>query len=199
MTEILNKINKASSVFYCQHILDSINNLSELCDFTASNDNGTGVIEYLKNASLYEEDANLSRTYIIRDKKTDDIVGYFSLKSGLASVNERLIKDDQITFDTIPAIELANFAVNNTYKNKHPKIKEIGTTIFMDFILPIVKYISEYIGVTILIIYALPYESLIKFYQKIGFLRLDPETEQLLHNRVKPYYDHDCIFMFQKI
>lgn len=46
MTEILNKINKASSVFYCQHILDSINNLSELCDFTASNDNGTGVIEY---------------------------------------------------------------------------------------------------------------------------------------------------------
>lgn len=199
MTEILNKINKASSVFYCQHILDSINNLSELCGFTASNDNGTGVIKYLKNASLYEEDANLSRTYIVRDKKTNDLVGYFSLKSGLASVNERLIKDDQITFDTIPAIELANFAVNNAYKNKHPKIKEIGTTIFMDFILPIVKYISEYIGVTILIIYALPYESLIKFYQKIGFLRLDPETEQLLHNRVKPYYDHDCIFMFQKI
>lgn len=48
MTEILNKINKTSSVFYCQHILDSINNLSELCNFTASNDNGTGVIEYLK-------------------------------------------------------------------------------------------------------------------------------------------------------
>ena len=48
MTEILDKINKSSSVFYCQHILDSINNLSELYNFTASNGNGTGVIKYLR-------------------------------------------------------------------------------------------------------------------------------------------------------
>lgn len=197
---ILQMVNEQSSIFYCQHILDGINNIADLMTFKVDHQEGSGLVEYLQRASIYEEDANLNRTYIVRDKKDNDIVGFFSLKCGLASTNEhKNSENSQNIFDTVPAIELANFAVNNSYKEKYPDNKGIGATIFMNFILPIVEYVAKYVGISILILYALPYDNLINYYQKLGFSRLNPEAEQLLHSRIKPVYDGSCIFMFQKI
>ena len=139
----------------------------------------------------------MSKIHIYIYKKDNDIVGFFSLKCGLASTNEhKNSENSQNIFDTVPAIELANFAVNNSYKEKYPDNKG---TIFMNFILPIVEYVAKYVGISILISYALPYDNLINYYQKLGFSRLNPEAEQLLHSRIKPAYDGSCIFMFQKI
>ena len=60
------------------------------------------------------------RTYIVRDQVTDEIAGYFAIKAAMMSVNERKKVDrrtgkERIYFDTMPGIEIANFAVNETY------------------------------------------------------------------------------------
>ena len=103
------------------------------------------------------------------------------------------------TFDTIPGVEIANFAVNEVYQENHPDLKGLGLIIFNDFIIPIIQKAAESIGVKIIYIFALPFERLIRRYHDYGFLRLDSASEDELHKRLKPNYDEDCIFMFQQL
>ena len=42
------------------------------------------------------------RTYLVRDRDTHELVAYFSLKAGLASVGE-VQEGGQAEFDTVPA------------------------------------------------------------------------------------------------
>ena len=138
------------------------------------------------------------RTYFVRDNSSSEFVGYFSLKAGLISFNEGgtgSIAD----FDTLPGVELANFAVNGVYANKHPKLKCLGFRIFNDFIVPIVEKVSESVGVKIIYIFALPFDGLIRQYGRYGFNRLPAEQEDELHRRLKPRYDSECIFMYQML
>ena len=108
--------------------------------------------------------------------------------------------DKKITFDTMPGIELADFAVNSKYINAHPKSKGTGIVIFNDFIRPIAEKAADYIGARILYIFALPYPKLMKHYQeKYGFVRLPSAAEAKLHCRIKPIYDKSCVFMYQLI
>ena len=108
------------------------------------------------------------RTYIVRDNRSSEMVGYFSLKAGLISYNERDIPVydevtgeeviDEVTgekkmrrvFDTLPGAELADFAVNQRYIDNHPDIKGVGLVIYNSFILPVVREASETIGIKIL-------------------------------------------------
>lgn len=70
--------------------------------------------------------------------------------------------------------------------------------VFREFILPLARRAAEIIGVHLLYIFALPYDELIARYQEVYcFQRLDPESEDALHSRVKPSYDERCIFMYQ--
>ena len=120
----------------------------------------------------------------------------------MISVNERKIfwkGKEKETFDSIPAIELANFAVNNTYKESHPEYEGIGKIIFFDFIKPLVREVSEKIGVKSLYIYALPVERLIEYYKSLNFERVEAFIEEKLHKRLRPLYDEECIFMFQTL
>ena len=145
------------------------------------------------------------RTYLVRDNVTDECVGYFSLKAGLISMNEIEVEiEDSETgehkivreFDTLPGVELANFAVNSSYINAYPYLKGVGYVIFTEFIIPMIEEAAKYIGVKMVYLFALPHDRLIGRYQRYGFRRLPEEQENDLHRRLKPRYDESCRFMY---
>lgn len=195
-----------SELFYCDHLGVSENDEADIMSFTIDRDEGAGLLDYIQHHAFPEEDAGIMRTYVVRDNRSSEMVGYFSLKAGLISLNERQVesidtktgeKKEVTVFDTLPGVEMANFAVNSTYVNNHKELKGLGVVIFNQFILPIVRQASENIGVKILYIFALPYEDLIKSYQdRYGFSRLGDPYEDELHKRLKPFYDRWCKFMY---
>ena len=187
-----------NETFYCDHIGKSGNDLQDIQSFSVKDVRGAGLADYLKDIAVDDENNGIMRTYLVRDNNSLELVGYFSLKAGLISFNEGgtgAVAD----FDTLPGVELANFAVNGVYANKHPKLKGLGFRIFNDFIVPIVEKVSESIGVKIIYIFALPFDGLIRQYGRYGFIRLPAEREDELHRRLKPRYDSECIFMYQML
>ncbi len=109
------------------------------------------------------------------------------------------VNENKHRFDSIPCIELSNFAVNADYISNHPKAKGIGKYIFAKYVLSIAEAAQALIGVKILCIFALPYNSLISRYESMGFKRLPAKEEKQLHSRIKPNYDAKCIFMYQEL
>ena len=53
--------------------------------------------------------------------------------------------------------------------------KNLGSTVFAEFVLPFVNFIRSLVGIQAIYIYALPEDKLIKHYKTMGFHRLDPE------------------------
>ena len=182
--------------FYCEHLLENTVNELLIKNFTVKNPSGENLANYLKLFSVPSETSNENRTYLIKDKITNEIAGYFSLRNGLFTLNDQLNPERMIT---VPAIELSNFAVNEIYRKGHPDAMKIGRAILYDFVIPIVKYIQSFTAVQALYIYALPEERLINHYISLGFNRLNKDDEKFVHQHVKPAYDKDCIFMFQII
>lgn len=206
-----------SELFYCNHLGVSENDERDIMNFVIRDEKGAGLLQYIQHYAFPDEDEGTMRTYMVRDNRSNELVGYFSLKAGLYSYNERdaVVIDERTgkelideetgkpktrrVFDTLPGIELADFAVNHAYIRNHPDLKGVGLVIYNNFILPIVKEAAEIIGIKILYIYALPYEELISRYEKYGFSRLAPQYERQLHSRLKPGYDDSCIFMFRAL
>lgn len=176
-----------------EHIFDSPENLDLISSFTVAN-KAYGLESYLKNQAAKDERENVARTYLVKDKMTGELVCYFSLRTGL--VTFQIVND---MFDTFPAIELSNFAVNDTYKRNHTDVQSIGRYVFEIFILPIVRCMAKYVGVNSLYIYALPNDKLIEHYQIMGFTRLPADEEKFVQQHVKPKYDEGCIFMYQTV
>lgn len=189
-------LNIKHALFYYEHLFDNPNNLEQIKNFAIRERSGFGLELYLKETAAFDEEHLLNSTYLVKDKKSHDIVGYFSLKTGLFTVESPTIEG---YFDTIPSVELSNFAVNALYRANHPEVKQIGEILFRSFILPTVQHIQNFVAVKALYIYALPEEKLISHYQKLGFSRLDDEEEKFVHSHVKPKYDADCIFMYQTL
>ncbi len=190
----MNILPLQTSSFVYEHLFDSPKNLSKIKHFTVANESGLGLVSYLNNVAPSDEEDNSARTYIIKDNETDEIAGYFSLRAGLFTIN---IEDDY--FYSVPAAELSNFAVNDSYRKKHPYRKNLGSTIFYEFVLPLVHYLKDFIGIQAVYIYALPQDRLIDHYGTMGFLRLSEEDEKFVHEHVKPKYDDTCIFMYQML
>lgn len=187
-------LNIKHALFYYEHLFDNPNNLEQIKNFAIRERSGFGLELYLKETAAFDEEHLLNSTYLVKDKKSHDIVGYFSLKTGLFTVESPTIEG---YFDTVPSVELSNFAVNALYRANHPEVKQIGEILFRSFILPTVQHIQNFVAVKALYIYALPEDKLISHYQKLGFSRLDDEEEKFVHSHVKPKYDADCIFMYQ--
>ena len=195
-----------NDLFYCNHIGASVQDEHDISCFTVRDEKGLGLLDYIRHYAFPEEDAGIMRTYMIRDNLSSELVGYFSLKAGLISLNEReeVIIDPEtgeekkkVVFDTLPGVELANFAVNQTYIRNHPDLKGVGLVIFNSFIRPIIRQSAENIGIKILYLFALPYQELMSRYKEYGFSRLDDPYEDQLHSRLKPFYDESCRFMYQ--
>lgn len=179
--------------FTIEHLLDSSENPDLVNNFSVGNE-ASGLELYLKNQAAFDEKEKLCRTYLVKDKATHELAGYFSLRTGLITLQVY-----ENSFDSIPAIELANFAMNANYRKKHPEVTKLGFYIFRSFILPLANAMSSYIGVNSLYIYSLPIEKLIKHYKTMGFSRLPKEQEKFVQNHVKPKYDEGCIFMYQNL
>ena len=185
-----------NELFYCTHISSSDSDRADIAKFTVRHKTGMGLVYYLQNQAIDDEDAGLMRSYLVRSKITNELAGYYSIKAGLVSTNEHRLFTR--SFDTIPGIELANFAANASFTEKFD-IKGMGSVIFGDFVLPIISQASLKIGVNIIYLFALPYDSLIKTYLGYGFKRLNKRQEARLHHRLKPNYDKSCIFMFRRL
>lgn len=176
-----------------EHLFDSSENEELIASFSVAN-NAYGLESYLKKQAVKDEKENYARTYLVKDKATRELVCFFSLRTGLITIQSG---DDQ--FDTTPAIELSNFATNSIYRRNHPEIRELGVHVFDVFILPIVRCMAKYVGVNSLYIYALPNDKLIEHYQIMGFTRLPADEEKFVQQHVKPKYDEGCIFMYQTV
>ena len=74
-----------SELFYCNHLGASENDEKDIMKFSIDRDEGSGLLEYLQNYALTEEENGIMRTYIVRDKISSEVAGYFSLKA-LASL-----------------------------------------------------------------------------------------------------------------
>lgn len=182
-----------TQIFSLEHLNDSPENEKLISEFKVGNA-ADGLENYLKNTALKDEENNFCRTYLVKDKTTGEVACYFSLRTGLITM--QVYKE---AFDSIPAIELSNFAVNEAYRTNHPEVKGIGAYTFKYFILPIARCLAKYIGISSLYIYALPEEKLINHYKKLGFVRLPPKLEKFIQHHVKPKYDEGCIFMVQTL
>lgn len=156
---------------------------------------GYGLEYYLKHNAIPDEKIKMSRTYLVRTSDTKELVAYFTLRTGLITVSRGVLKG----FDTYTGIELANFAVNDMYKEANEAIPKLGSYLFNQFILPLVGEISEYVGAAYLYIFALPENKLIAHYRTMGFREGEKKASRYVYSHVKPAYDKDCIFMFQKI
>ena len=165
--------------------------------FSIANKEGGFLADYLKKCALSDEEKGRSRTYLIYDMRTDEIVAYFALKAGFVSLNEARLSLKREFAE--PGVELSNFAVNGAYVRKHPEAKGAGAGIFRSFILPTVYQAANIVGVRILYIFALPHKGLIEYYTTLGFVRLSKAQEDSIHRRIKPRYDRGCIFMYQVI
>lgn len=189
----IKKVELEDSDFSIEHIFDSPENKNLISDFKALNA-AQGLEDYLKYQASNDENELNARTYLVKDKATFELAGYFTLRSGLITVQSY-----HESFDTIPAVELSNLAINGIYRENHLDKKRLSLLFLRQFILPIAKTMSKYVGVRSLYIYALPDEKLIEHYEKLGFSRLPKKQEKFVQNHVKPKYDEDCIFMFQNL
>ncbi len=180
----------------CCHVSVKTRDIADIKSFEIAHpETGAGLDRYLKYHALFDEHSGVMRTYLVRFKSTHECVGYFSLKAGLVSVNEERASDG-ITFDTVPGVELANFAVNNAFVQKH-NTKGLGYLLFSGLIAPFVLEHAKTLGIYMIYLFALPYEPLMKTYESYGFHRLPHKAEEQLHQRLKPAYDESCIFMYQ--
>ena len=183
-----------NEIFYCESLLANEENLQMIQKFHVAAETGLGLEMYLKRHALSDELSHEARTYLVKDNVTNEIVSYFSLKTGtVASRKKRNFFQSEI--DSLPAVELANFAVNSVYKVAHKEQTGIGSIIFLDFVLPIIKLAADRVGICIVYIFALPYSPLIKYYETLNFRRLNRMEEAFIHRNYKPRYDEGCIFM----
>lgn len=184
----------ATADFVAVHLADTAQDRRLIDSFSAGK-NAKGLEIYLKNCALADETANESRTYLVKDSVTGELACYFSLRACLIP-----LPLEAGLFTTVPAVELANFAVNDNYRPTQRSAKGIGAYVFLEFILPFALRSASFVAAKWLCIYALPEPKLLDYYHKnLGFSRLPPEKESFVYGHVKPKYDQGCIFMYQPL
>lgn len=166
-----------------------------------------GLESYLKHLAWKEDTGNNIKAYVIKTYFTNEIVAYFTLKCGLITLDsdsrnalkEELAKENGVKLvpETIPCVEIAQFAVNDNYKVKHGKngqpLKGLGEALYPDFIYPIIKKAASIIGIKCIYLYAAGDEHLTDYYERVfNFKKVEDES----YIPVAPYYDNDCSFMF---
>ena len=76
-----------TELFYYEHLLDSSDNLQLIQDFCVTNTSGYGLERYIKELAESDEKDGSARTYLVKDRFTHEIVAYFSLKTGLFTID----------------------------------------------------------------------------------------------------------------
>ena len=194
-----------NSIFACYHLELSVETNNDINSFQTDTLNGKGVLEYLQQNAIKEENSNFARTYLVYDKFTDELAAFFTLKAGMVLRTDEIDPDYVIprdlgdSFESCPGIELAYLGVNASYKKNHPDI-QYGVMIFTEFIYVIAKQVASLIGAHIIYGFSVDNNRLLSHYiEKYGFSRLSPEYEEELHKKFRPYVDDRCTFVYQRL
>lgn len=186
-----------NSLYYCEHLVLTRETNEEIGDFLIFNHpEGKGLMDYLQQDAVRDENNGVMRTYFVRDRYTKDLAGYFSLRASSLKLEVMYGEETGI----YPCVELAYFAMNDAYMEIHPYNKGTGLLVFNDIIIPIAKSISQIIGAKGIVGFALNIPSLLERYiNDYGFSRLNRVNEEELHKLYRPANDDDCIFIYMDI
>ena len=127
-----------SSPFYIEELSEELNSY-ELKSFRIQHEEFQ-LTRYLVKLAKKHQKQLLNKTFLVREKGSDNLVAFYSLKAATLPYN-----DKESSF-LIPAIELTHFAVDERYKTidlQDSLSVKTGEFIFWNLILPVVKYVSE--------------------------------------------------------
>ena len=107
----MNYLPIKTETFYYQHLFDSEDNEKDIQNFSVHQKTGRGLEEYLKFMAMPEEDENFARTYLVKDNETHEIASYFTLKSGLFTleISENQFYAVPISFSIAPCAPIIIF------------------------------------------------------------------------------------------
>ena len=81
--------------FYCYSIAHrNRDDTRDIRAFEPIHESGIGLSEYLRDCAYRDEREGVMRTYLVRDGSSNEFVGYFSIKAGAISTNERAVGAD---------------------------------------------------------------------------------------------------------
>lgn len=144
------------SSFKCESLTSREQNQVDILSFSSNIQNSTSLEDYLKTEAWSEDKDGKTRTYIVRDPKTNKIVLYFSIKCGLVFSTDEI--DDKYQQLCDDEKEIVNDFVDMLSKNQ--KIDDTYE-----------KYISLYPNLSYLKALAKERKR-----RKIGFIDMDDKN-----------------------
>lgn len=87
--------------FTYEHLNSSPVNEILIQDFSIKNPAGQNLARFLKELAPHNESTNADRTYLIKDKVTKEIVGFFALRNGLFGFTRLAEEDERFVYDRI--------------------------------------------------------------------------------------------------
>lgn len=139
-------------------------------DFNSSN---VGIDDFLRQKCLLYEDEHRLNTFVLVDSENNKMVGFFSSTLGL--LNQKVKKDDGFEVESLPYINLAYFAIDQTYQRQG-----IGRALMMEFF-SMCMTIAMYTGVPL--IYLESVDESVNFYKKLGYSLQDERKTPELYRK----------------
>ena len=181
-----------SSPFYIEELSEELNSY-ELKSFRIQHEEFQ-LTRYLVKLAKKHQKQLLNKTFLVREKGSDNLVAFYSLKAATLPYN-----DKESSF-LIPAIELTHFAVDERYKtidSQDSLSVKTGEFIFWNLILPVVKYVSEKVACKDLFVFSINTPKLISYYKnRLGFQEIENIDDKLFFEYAVPDYDDNCKFLY---
>ena len=185
-------MNLEAGDYYLEHLSDKINSY-ELKMFRVQHEEFQ-LTRYLVKLAKKHQKQLLNKTFLVREKGSDNLVAFYSLKAATLPYN-----DKESSF-LIPAIELTHFAVDERYKTidlQDSLSVKTGEFIFWNLILPVVKYVSEKAACKDLFVFSINTPKLISYYKnRLGFQEIENIDDKLFFEYAVPDYDDNCKFLY---
>ena len=181
-----------NSPFYIEELSEDLNSY-ELKSFRIQHEEFQ-LTRYLVKLAKKHQKQLLNKTFLVREKGSDNLVAFYSLKAATLPYN-----DKESSF-LIPAIELTHFAVDERYKTidlQDSLSVKTGEFIFWNLILPVVKYVSEKVACKDLFVFSINTPKLISYYKnRLGFQEIENIDDKLFFEYAVPDYDDNCKFLY---
>ncbi len=148
---------------------------------------------YLKKLARKHTESQINKIYLVRSTKTQQLAAWFGLKAATLPYND--IGDSFL----IPAIELTHFAVDERFKkaDSTSDTMRTGEFIYWNYIIPIVKDVSEKVACKALFVFAIETPKLIKYYKDVlMFKEITNTNEKQFFEYAAPDYDEGCRFLY---
>ena len=155
-----------SSPFYIEELSEELNSY-ELKSFRIQHEEFQ-LTRYLVKLAKKHQKQLLNKTFLVREKGSDNLVAFYSLKAATLPYN-----DKESSF-LILAIELTHFAVDERYKEIGSASLKTGEFIFWNHIVPCVKNAQKYLALQDLFVFSINTPKLISYYKnRLGFQEIE--------------------------